>query len=523
MAKKENTREPRSAAQSAIVDAASRRRYRGGIALKFVVPTSLATAAGMAILGITVYFRAAAAFEESIQEAGLFAAGAAAAPDWSSPDNRKRLRGLLTDRVEDVIVWETAADGSERYVESATGRARLSIEGATAATPAPGDVLVKRFRMKNRSDSWIPCRSFRKPVASPLDAAKTLGHVEVIVSEESIERDLGAILIRIIVVSGLAVAASVGVAIFIAGKITSPLNLLIKDVEIVTKGDYSHRTRTHSFDEVGLLAETFDRMTHEVLTGLAAKADLETKKHQEQIAQEIQEKLIPSTLPAIPGVVADAVFESADEISSDLFDFVPVDPGRTGLLVMTAGGRGVPAAIMLAMARSVFRAVAPGEKSPATVLKRINALIAPDLRRGMYVTAAYSVVAHEDGAVRFASAGHKLPLLHFSAAEKKLGRLHPGGIAIGLDKGPVFDKSLEEAGTVLAAGDTLILGGSGVFQVKLESGEALGDQRFLKLVLQTLGHDPDVGASAIVERLGAVRASGAHDGDLTLISLRRES
>ena len=253
--------------------------------------------------------------------------------------------------------------------------------------------------------------------------------------------------------------------------------------------------------------------------GEAAKESLLSKEHEEQIAIEIQEKLFPRTLPRIDQADVKAVFEPASDISADLFDFIQTDQGKTGLLIMTASGKGIPAAIVLAMARSVFRAVGPGNEEPAETLRRINALFAPDLRRGMYVTALYVVYDSTNKTARVASAGHKLPAIHHVAADDLLCRVHPAGIAMGLDKGPVFDKSITESEVQLAPGDSILIGSAGITQLHLSSGEPIGEQRFFKLALGALRADPTTAAHKIVGRIDEHVDASKIEADIALVTL----
>lgn len=526
MVKKKHSQKDAGASSAALAEIAkSRRRFRGGIALKFVLPSSIVLTLMLALLGTVVYRRAAGSLEESIEKAGLFAVTSAAAPDWGTPANRARLKGMLTERVEDVVIYENKG-GREIYVESSTGRSEIPVSNTTLSPPKTiGDIEIKRGRIKNTAGEWVTYRSFKKPIANPnptsSNPSSVLGSVEVFLSEEAIENDLESMLVTTIVIGFLALAIGIAVAFVTAGRVTRPLNDLISDVEIVRKGDFSHRTRVRSGDEVGLLAETFDSMTQEIASGVEMKADLETRRHQEQIAQEIQEKLVPSRLPEIAALAVETVFEPATDISSDLYDVVKIDDRNSGFLVLTASGEGVPAAIVLAMARSAFRAVAVNMKSPADVLKRVNALIAPDLRRGMYVTATYVVYDSTTSKAAVAAAGQKLPLFRFIRATKAIERVHPNGIAIGLDKGPVFDRSIEETVIDVAQDDVLVFGTNGIVDLEFEDGQPLGEQRFQKALGQILATSPKNSVAAVKEKVFAHLSETPRVANVTLFGLRR--
>ena len=110
----------------------ARRRFQGGIAMKIVIPSAFVLTVMMSLLGFVLYRSAARALEDSVMKDGVFAASAAAAPDWGVAANRTRLKGMLTERVEDVIVWELKPSGTAEYVASATERPTLPIDPSSA-------------------------------------------------------------------------------------------------------------------------------------------------------------------------------------------------------------------------------------------------------------------------------------------------------------------------------------------------------------------------------------------------------
>ncbi len=498
----------------------TRKAKGGGLGLKFAVPVSVAITLLLLALGWSLYASSRDALSAQVNSAGVFSATTLAAPDWHNKDNVARLQYLLTDNVEEVAIYEKNEKGNYDFVISATQRDELRVS-VTETLPNIGAVEVKRGRITNKAGEDIPYRSFRRAIVKPTNKNQTIAAVEVFISEESMEAELSELLTRIIVFSVLGILVGVAVSFGVAKSVTRPLTTLLHDIEIIGRGDLSHRTRVNSTDEVGVLAASIDDMTRGLEEAEAMRDDLISKEHQEQITQEIQEKLFPSRLPAIPGSVVDAVFEAGSELSSDLFDFVSLDDKRTGLLLLTASGRGVPAAVILAMARSTFRAIAPHENGASATLRRMNALFSPDLRRGMYVTANYVVYDHRTHKVQLACAGHKMPVLRWVAESENLMTHHPGGIAMGLDKGPVFDRSLEEEEFELAPRDLLVLSSVGLTQLLLKSGEPLGEARFFRAVMAAAKSDESSVATRLAGKIDANLAEEPGQHDMTLISLRR--
>ncbi len=499
----------------------SHKKKRGlGLGLKFAIPISVVIALLLLALGYSLYGSSREALEAQINTAGLFSAKALAAPDWHNKDNVKRMQDLLTDDVEEVAIYELNGENKYDFVISATGRNELKLR-VNEELENVGAVRIRRGTLMNSRDKEIPVRSFWHAIVKPTNRNQTIAAVEVFISEESLEAELDSLLTSIILFSIIGILVGVFVSFAVAKSVTKPLDTLLHDIAIISKGNLSHRSQVNSRDEIGVLAQSIDEMTQGLEEAQDLKADLSDKEHQEQITQEIQEKLCPSTLPQIPNSQVDAVFEAGGDLSSDLFDFIDLPGEKTGLLLLSASGRGVPAAVILAMARSTFRAVAPENSSPAATLKRMNALFSPDLRRGMYVTAIYAVYDHQTHEVKIACAGHKMPTLRWLAESSELMNHHPAGIAMGLDKGPVFDRSLEEEEFILKKDDLLLLSAAGLTQLKLKSGEELGETRFFKATMAVAKSDEIAVASKLAAKIDANLSEEPGEFDITIISLRR--
>ncbi|MFT7617738.1 MAG: serine phosphatase RsbU (regulator of sigma subunit) [Planctomycetota bacterium] len=494
-------------------------RQGRGLGLKFAIPVSVIITLLLLALGYSLYASSKDALESQINSAGVFSATTLAAPDWHNEDNVARLQHLLTDNVEEVAVYEKNEAGDYDFVISATNRNELKVREQEKLANI-GAVAVRRGQIANTKGKEVPFRSFRHPIIKPTQKNQTIAAVEVFISEESMRAELSSLLNSIIVFSIIGILLGIGVSFGVAKSVTKPLHTLLHDIEIISRGDFDHRTRVHSNDEIGVLAQSIDDMTLGLKEAQGLKEDLSSKEHQEQITHEIQEKLFPSTLPQIPNSQVDAVFEAGSELSSDLFDFVELPGDKTGLLLLSASGRGVPAAVILAMARSTFRAVAQNAHSPAATLRTMNTLFSPDLRRGMYVTAVYAVYDHNSHLIKIACAGHKMPTLRWVAKEEVLMNHHPGGIAMGLDKGPVFDRSLEEEEFILEKGDLAVLSSAGLTKLELKSGEELGETRFFKATRSVAMSNESAVATKLAAKIDANLAEDPGEHDMTIISLR---
>jgi serine phosphatase RsbU (regulator of sigma subunit) len=545
------------------------RKVRVGLALKIMLPVTALVALVIVVFGAVVYARLADGLDEELDRTGVFAARLAATPEIDSwleayntvDDLRKRLAEIEAEFAvaRGVVEGAAGATAGEREVAAKLGRydeaqrafnrRRLErlrgLEGALdvlitnsadelVATASGlrgarlepwhrrivGDTTVESVVFKPAGGADVRARTFTHPVLNR--RKETVGRATVVFSEESLEAQLEDLRAKIIGFCILGALAAGAVAFFTARFVTAPLKRLLRDIEAVAAGDLAHRTYARSHDEIGVVAVTFDSMTRNLERAEAMRQDLELKEHEVEVAREVQDRLFPAALPKPPGLLLDAKNRLAGALSSDLFDVLPVRGPRATLLVMTTAGRGVPAAIVLSMARSLARAAAEQESEPRRILIALNRLLSPDLRRGFYVSALCAAIDPETGETVVASAGSRAPALHFVAAQGGLRAVQPDGIALGIDKGPVFEKSLQEARFTLAWGDALVLATEGVFQLAGQDGAPLGDVGFKKIALAEAKAEEMGGlAPRIIAALEGKLGADPGDFDATVVSAVR--
>jgi serine phosphatase RsbU (regulator of sigma subunit) len=291
-------------------------------------------------------------------------------------------------------------------------------------------------------------------------------------------------------------------------------------MEIVASGDLAHRTVAQRQDEIGVLADAFDTMTQTLAEAQQRERETAASRHQMTVAGEVASRLFPAHLPTIAGFDLAGHHESSGTLSGDYYDVLELPGGRTGLLIGAASGTGVPAAMVMAMARSFIAAVARDEADPGAVLREVNALLSGDLRRGMYVTVLLAVLDPGAATLTLANAGHP-PLLLVRAGGKSIAAVHSEGIALGFDKGPVFDHTLKVVRLELAPGDRAVLYTPGITRVTGADGSLLGESRFAALVKREAGQ----GAEAFVKRVAATvrkfMGEARLSEDVTLLTLGR--
>jgi serine phosphatase RsbU (regulator of sigma subunit) len=267
----------------------------------------------------------------------------------------------------------------------------------------------------------------------------------------------------------------------------------------------------------------------EIITGIAQQAALavqnerfqqervgrEQLERELELAREIQQIFIPRTLPHLQGWELDAIWHAARQVAGDFYDLIELPGKRLGVIVADVADKGMPAALFMALTRTLVRATALEELSPAAVLGRVNDLLVPDAQRGMFVTAAYAVLCTETGAVTYANAGHCLPL-HVSRTGR-VKRLPKGDMALGV----VAGLRLAEHSTTLEPGDSLVLYTDGVTEAFSPAGDLFGVERLQEVLRRADNYSAQSVLEAVLSSVHAFSDHAPATDDLTLVILRR--
>ena len=200
-----------------------------------------------------------------------------------------------------------------------------------------------------------------------------------------------------------------------------------------------------------------------------------------QIARDIQQRLLPERCPIVEGFQIAARGTSAMEVGGDYYDFFWVDDDHLGIVVADVSGKGVYAALVVAMIRSAFRTQAPNNYDVRDVLSRVNTFISEDLRRDMFVTCVYGILEVSTKQFTWARAGHETLL--FAHSDHTVEMRSPEGFALGIIGAPEFSDLLEVETIQMQPGDRLLMFTDGLTEAMNSEGEEFGMDR----VLESLG------------------------------------
>ncbi|MBK7875021.1 MAG: SpoIIE family protein phosphatase [Planctomycetes bacterium] len=307
----------------------------------------------------------------------------------------------------------------------------------------------------------------------------------LVVSKDLKERAGEGLLGMILAVTLCVILVGALVAWMIAASVSAPLQLIVSDINQIASGNLRHRTRVRAGGEILLLAKSIDRMAGNLEAAQEAQLELSVREREIGVASEVREALLPQTTPVVKGYEIGALHVDCPTPGGDFHDFLELPDGRVGLLVCDVSGRGIPGAMIGAIARSYLRSeLEKCGDDVAGAFSRANRSIARDARRGMFVTAMYVLLDPKEGIATVACAGHKLPIVRFTAEDSKIRVVHPEGIALGFDKGPVFDRTLQVQKIPIEKGDRIVISTTGAVQVRNAAGEEVGEKAFYRFVLQ---------------------------------------
>ena len=228
----------------------------------------------------------------------------------------------------------------------------------------------------------------------------------------------------------------------------------------------------------------------EIITGIAQQAALaiqndllqkemvvrERLETEVQLARQIQQTFIPESLPQFPDWELAARWKTARQVGGDFYDVFDLPGKCLGLFIADVADKGVPAALFMALTRTLVRAAVTELETPAMAMERVNDLLIPDTRQGVFVTAVYAVLDMERNELTYVNAGHNPPLwVKYNGEMEKLTRT---AIALGVVTGGGVDQRTIK----FENGDSLLLYTDGLTESFNIDGEFYGEERLIRSI-----------------------------------------
>ncbi len=274
----------------------------------------------------------------------------------------------------------------------------------------------------------------------------------------------------------------------------------------------THRRATRVLEEKNQeLAEAYSALKQ-------AQAQLiiqERLQHELRLAREIQDRMLPATLPSTSTIDLSARMIPAHEVSGDFYDAFTIDAETMGLMIGDVCGKGMPAALYMAQVRSLIRAIAASLTPPDQVLSAVNTALRALNSGEMFVTMVYGTFHTPTHTLTLARAGHEYPLIRSANGVVVVGKAGAGQ-PLGLLANPVVDVQIR----VLEPNEMLVLYTDGVTEA-LEPGESFfGLERLQALITESQGIHADALCNRIIQAVATFQGSAPQTDDITLLTMR---
>lgn len=233
-----------------------------------------------------------------------------------------------------------------------------------------------------------------------------------------------------------------------------------------------------------------------------------------RIASAIQQSILPSRFPDREEVDVHAVSVPAREMGGDFYDFFMIDEHRLGLVMADVSGKGMPAAMFMAVSRTLIKAGATTGLPPALCLARANTFLCQDNDASMFVTVFYGLLDLHTGVLDYINAGHNCPYLLRGADLAVLPAI--GGMALGVqDPG-----SLKSGRVMLRPGDGMFLFTDGITEAANLGLEMFGNSRLERILAQSITRSSRETIAAVVSAVRDFEGEMPQSDDITALALR---
>ncbi|MEI6054480.1 MAG: SpoIIE family protein phosphatase [Lentisphaerota bacterium] len=260
-------------------------------------------------------------------------------------------------------------------------------------------------------------RTLQKTVLNYYQPLETTGwSLGIVISEDELYSKLDATTLELFIIGIIGYLITLAMIIFLSARATMPLRSLAKATQKIGQGDFNTAIpRVTSHDEIGMLSSSFIKMQDsliEYVTNLKKTTAAKEKIERELIiAKEIQQSLLPHNFPANKEFDMYAKLLPAKEVAGDLYDFFFIDSERLCFAVGDVSGKGVPAALFMAIAKTLLRSKTSLTSDVAEVLNSMNKELSKESETAMFVTFFMSILNIRTGVLEYCSAGHNPPLI----------------------------------------------------------------------------------------------------------------
>tara|TARA_Y100001935_G_scaffold217449_1_gene189573 strand:+ start:6901 stop:9456 length:2556 start_codon:yes stop_codon:yes gene_type:complete len=267
-----------------------------------------------------------------------------------------------------------------------------------------------------------------------------------------------------------------------------------------------------------IVGEEKDKLPEYVPEYIEDLAKEQRVKQELDIARSVQITFLPNTTPDVPGFDTAASCEPAQDTGGDYYDIICLDDKKAAVAIGDVSGKGIQAAFYMTFAKGVIHSLSGIFPSPKTLLYRTNKLFNENATRGTFISMIYGVLDSEKRTFTYVRAGHN-PIL-YKKANGEINWLQPKGVAVGMTKGEIFNKVVEEDTIQLEKGDILVLYTDGITEAQNENEEFYDERRLKNIVKRVKTKSAEDLRSIIIEDVRTFMGDALQYDDMTLVVIK---
>ena len=290
----------------------------------------------------------------------------------------------------------------------------------------------------------------------------------------------------------------------------------------MNNGAFDFATKPIDLDDLAITIEKAVEQIDYIRQAQQEHDQLESLKTDLAVAAEIQQAILPRIFPPFPENDAEmelaARMTPAKDVGGDFYDFFRIDDDRIGLVMADVSGKGIPAAIFMAVSRTLIRTVGLQGIMPGECMTKSNELLSKESIDCMFVTVFYAIYNIRTGEFVYCNAGHNSPVI-----VKSNGKVEMLPVSENCMVGAVEGVTYSNTQARLEIGDTLLMYTDGVNEAMNEAFEEYGDERMMRLLATQSGNDCQTIIDQQLADVKAFAGNAAQSDDITLMALKRKA
>ena len=290
--------------------------------------------------------------------------------------------------------------------------------------------------------------------------------------------------------------------------------------QAMNNGAFDFATKPIDLDDLSLTIEKAVEQIEFVHQSQAEHSQLESLQSDLNVAREIQQSILPRIFPPFPEHtdVLDiaAVMDAAKDVGGDFYDFFALDDENIGFLIADVCGKGIPAALFMAVSRTLIRATAIRGINPQECISYSNNLLAVDSVDSMFVTVFYGIYNIKTGVIKYCNAGHNPPYILKSNGEAVELPMSED-LAVGVFDGVDFHDNQVQ----LEKGDSIVMFTDGVTEAMNVESEEFGNERLEKALGGEAGQSCQHIIDTVKTELKTFVGEADQSDDITMLVLKR--